>query len=391
MKKRLIIVLIGLGVVFGIVFGLRGFVDQMMTSYFENRQEPPVTVSTIMAEEQVWEPTIPTVGSLRAVNGVTVAAELAGVVENIAFDSGQSVQRGDLLVQLDTSTDRAELSARQAQLRLAQSELKRQGELRRRGTNAQADLDSARANAEQLEAQIESQKALVNKKAIKAPFDGTVGIRRVDIGEFIGAGSGIATLQQLNPMLVDFTLPEKRLGQVETGQIIRIRVDSAPDTQFTGHITAVEPSVNQATRNFAVEARVDNVSGQLRPGQFARVSVVKPQIERHITLPATAISYNPYGDSVYLVTEKAAQSGGDGANKAQAENDESRDDKQKIAQRVFVKIGDRRGDQVAVLEGVSAGDEVVTSGQLKLRNGSPLNINNEVTPANERAPNPVNK
>ncbi|WP_348671790.1 efflux RND transporter periplasmic adaptor subunit [uncultured Abyssibacter sp.] len=387
MKRRLFIVLVGLAIVFGIVFGLRAFVNKQMANYFENRQEPPVTVSSIVAEEAVWEPTIPTVGTLRAVNGVTVAAELAGVVENIAFDSGQSVQRGDLLVQLDTSTDRAELAALEAQLRLARAELKRQGELRRRGTNAQADLDSARANAEQLEARIQSQKAVISKKAIKAPFEGKVGIRRVDIGEFVGAGQGIVTLQQLDPMLVDFTVPERRLGDIESGQIVRLRVDSVPDTAFTGHITAIEPSVNQATRNFAVEARVDNQAGRLRPGQFVRVDVVQPQVERHVTLPATAISYSPYGDSVYLVTEGQSRPDNGGEGEASTEGD----GKKKTAKRVFVKVGDRRGDQVAVLEGVSAGDEVVTSGQLKLRDGSPLTINNEVTPANERNPQPVNK
>ena len=198
----------------------------------------------------------------------------------------------------------------------------------------------------------------------------------MDIGQYVGAGTGIVSLQQLDPMLVSFTLPEQRLNDVEPGQIVRMQVDSVSDTVFTGHITAVEPSVEQATRNFAVEARVDNASRKLRPGLFARINVVMPQVEEHITLPATAISYNPYGDSVYLVTDGDA---GDDGNRS------------KVAERVFVKIGDRRGDQVSVLEGVDAGAQVVTSGQLKLRNGSRLNINNDVTPDNNPKPNPANK
>ncbi|MEC9406813.1 MAG: efflux RND transporter periplasmic adaptor subunit [Pseudomonadota bacterium] len=376
MTKRLIIVLLGLGLVFGGIFGFKAFMNAQMSKYFANMQPPPVTVTTTVAEETVWEPTIPAVGTLRAVNGVMVSAELPGVVENIAFDSGQRVQRGDLLVQLDTSTDRAQLAALQAQLRLAQSDLQRQNELRRRGTNAQADLDAAKASAAQLEAQIESQKATIAKKAIKAPFDGEVGIRRVDIGEYVGAGTGIVSLQQLDPILVDFTLPEQRLGEVDTGQIVRLSVSSAGETAFTGHITAIEPSVDQATRNFAVEARVDNAARRLRPGQFARLEVVLPQVERFVTLPATAITYNPYGDSVYRVE----------AGEADAEGQSS-----PVATRVFVELGDRRGDQVAVLSGVSPGDEVVTSGQLKLRNGSRLNINNQVQPDNNPNPAPANK
>ncbi|MBV60272.1 efflux RND transporter periplasmic adaptor subunit [Abyssibacter profundi] len=376
MTKRLIIVLLGLGLVFGGIFGFKAFMNAQMTKYFANMQPPPVTVTTTVAEESVWEPTIPAVGTLRAVNGVMVSAELPGVVENIAFDSGQRVQRGDLLVQLDTSTDRAQLAALEAQLRLARSDLQRQNELRRRGTNAQADLDAAKANAAQLEAQIESQKATIAKKAIKAPFDGEVGIRRVDIGQYVAAGTGIVSLQQLDPILVDFTLPEQRLGEIETGQIVRLTVSSASETAFTGHITAIEPSVDQATRNFAVEARVDNVSRRLRPGQFARLDVVLPQIERFVTLPATAITYNPYGDSIYRVD--AGEAGEDG----QASQ---------IANRVFVELGERRGDQVAVLSGVSPGEEIVTSGQLKLRNGSRLNINNKVQPDNSPNPTPANK
>lgn len=376
MIKRLVIVLLALGVVFGAIFGFKAFMNAQISNYLANMKPPPVAVTTAVAEEKLWEPLIPAVGSLRAVNGVIVSAELPGVVERIAFDSGQSVKKGDLLVQLDTSTDQAQLAALEAQLRLAKSELKRQNELRRRGTNAEADLDAAQANAAQLEAQIESQKATIEKKAIKAPFDGEVGIRKVDIGQYVGAGTGIVSLQQMDPILVHFTLPEQRLNDVAPGQIVRLHVDSAPDTDFTGHVTAVEPSVDQATRNFAVEARVDNGSRRLRPGLFARIDVMLPQVERRIMLPATAISYNPYGDSVYLVDEGDADQTGK---------------RPKVAKRVFVKVGDRRGDQVAVLEGVEAGVEVVTSGQLKLRNGSQLNINNEVQPSNNPDPSPANK
>lgn len=376
MTKRLVIVLLALGVLFGAIFGFKAFMNAQISNYFENMQPPPVAVSTAPAEETVWEPTIPAVGTLKAVNGVMVAAELPGVVESIAFESGQSVTRGDLLVQLDTSTDRAQLAALEAQLRLARSEFNRQNELRRRGTNAVADLDAAEANAAQLEAQIASQQATINKKAIKAPFDGVTGIRKVDIGQYVGAGTSIVSLQQMDPLLVQFTLPERRLNDVEVGQLVRLHVDSVPDSAFTGHVTAIEPSVEQSTRNFAVEGRVDNASRRLRPGLFARIDVVMPQIERLTTLPATAIAYNPYGDSVYIIAE--GEAGEDG-------------NKPTIAKRVFVEVGDRRGDQVAVLKGVEAGAEVVTSGQLKLSNGSRVNIQNTIQPDNNRKPSPVNK
>lgn len=377
MTKRLIIVLIGLAVVFGGIFGFKWFVNQQMTAFFDNMPTPPVAVSTAKADTSAWRMTIPAVGSLRAVNGVQVASEVPGKIENIAFESGQTVARGDLLVQLDTSTDRAELDALQAQLALAQADLKRQRELRRRQTNSQADFDAAVAQARQLEAQIASQQARIDKKSIRAPFAGTVGIRQVDLGEFVSAGTPVVSLQQLSPMLVDFTLPEQHLDAIAVGQPLEIRVDSAPDTVIAGHVTAIDPQVAEATRNFAVQGRVDNADRRLRPGQFARIQVVEPDGARSlVTLPSTAITYNPYGDSVYVVTDGEAGEGGQRA---------------KIASRKFVEIGPRRGDQVAVLSGIEAGTEVVTAGQLKLRNGSVLNINNETQPANSANPSPANQ
>lgn len=377
MTKRLIIVLLALAVVFGGIFGFKWFVNMQMTAFFDNMPSPPVAVTTATAEETAWRSTIAAVGSLRAVNGVDVAAEVPGKVESIAFDSGQTVARGDLLIQLDTSTDRAELAALQAQLELARADLKRQRELRRRQTNSQADLDAAVAQARQLEAQIASQQARIDKKSIRAPFDGEVGIRQVDLGEFVAAGAPVVSLQQLAPILVDFTLPEQRLGQVRVGQPLEIRVDNVPDAVFDGRVTALDPAVSQATRNFAVQARVENAARQLRPGQFARLRLVQPGGERAlITLPNTAITYNPYGDSVYVVAD--GEPGEDGK-------------RPQIAQRKFVKVGPQRGDQVAILSGIEAGTQVVTAGQLKLRNGSTLTINNETQPADSANPSPANK
>lgn len=375
MTKRMIIVLLLLGLVFGGIFGFKAFVNTMMTQAFDNMEPSPATVTTAEAVQSQWKPSIAAVGTLFAANGIDVAPEVAGKIERIPFASGQQVKAGDVLVQLDTATDRAQLDVLRAQRDLAKSDLDRQQALLKRRTTSQAEFDRAQSQYKQVLASISNQQAVIEKKTIRAPFAGTVGIRKVDLGSFVGSGVAVVSLQQLDPLRLRFSVPEQQLAKLELGLPVSARLDAYPDQSFTGEITAIEPSVNSATRNVQVEASLANPERRLRPGMFARVEVQLPGSEDYLTLPNSAITYNPYGDSVFIV--EAAKGEGEGAKPT--------------VKRSFVKTGPRRGDQVAVLEGLSAGDIVVTSGQLKLRNGSKINIDNSRLPADAAQPVVENK
>lgn len=375
MTKRLIIVLLLLGLVFGGIFGFKAFVNTKMTEFFDNMEPPPATVTTAEAQTSQWQPTLAAVGTLVAANGIDVTPEVPGVVKQIAFESGARVQAGDVLVQLDTATDQAQLDVLRAQRDLAKAELDRQRALLKRRTTSQAEFDAAESNYRQVLASIANQQAVIAKKTIKAPFAGEVGIRKVDLGSFVNTGTAVVSLQQIDPLRLRFSLPEQQLPQVAVGQTVHTRVDAFADRRFTGTITAIEPAVNAATRTVQVEARVDNRERLLRPGMFARVEVVLPGTNDYLTLPNSAITYNPYGDSVFLV--EPAASDAEGAKPT--------------VRRAFVKLGPARGDQVAVLSGLETGQQVVTSGQLKLRNGSRIVIDNSRTPANAAQPQVENK
>ena len=375
MTKRLIIVLLLLGLVFGGIFGFKAFVNTKMTEFFDNMEPPPATVTTAEAQTSQWQPTLAAVGTLVAANGIDVTPEVPGVVKQIAFESGARVQAGDVLVQLDTATDQAQLDVLRAQRDLAKAELDRQRALLKRRTTSQAEFDAAESNYRQVLASIANQQAVIAKKTIKAPFAGEVGIRQVDLGSFVNTGTAVVSLQQIDPLRLRFSLPEQQLPQVAVGQTVHTRVDAFADRRFTGTITAIEPAVNAATRTVQVEARVDNRERLLRPGMFARVEVVLPGTNDYLTLPNSAITYNPYGDSVFLV--EPAASDAEGAKPT--------------VRRAFVKLGPARGDQVAVLSGLETGQQVVTSGQLKLRNGSRIVIDNSRTPADAAQPQVENK
>ena len=375
MTKRLISVLLLLGLVFGGIFGFKAFVNTKMTEFFDNMEPPPATVTTAEAQTSQWQPTLAAVGTLVAANGIDVTPEVPGVVKQIAFESGARVQAGDVLVQLDTATDQAQLDVLRAQRDLAKAELDRQRALLKRRTTSQAEFDAAESNYRQVLASIANQQAVIAKKTIKAPFAGEVGIRKVDLGSFVNTGTAVVSLQQIDPLRLRFSLPEQQLPQVAVGQTVHTRVDAFADRRFTGTITAIEPAVNAATRTVQVEARVDNRERLLRPGMFARVEVVLPGTNDYLTLPNSAITYNPYGDSVFLV--EPAASDAEGAKPT--------------VRRAFVKLGPARGDQVAVLSGLETGQQVVTSGQLKLRNGSRIVIDNSRTPADAAQPQVENK
>jgi len=335
---------------------------------------PPAVVATTIAAKATWQRQLHAVGSLAAVEGVTVSNELAGVVVKIAFESGQRVNAGDLLVQLDVSTDEAQLRGLEAQAQLTAITLSRAKELRAAGTNSQADLDSAEAQWRGAVAAADNIRAVIGKKTIRAPFSGLLGIRLADLGQFLPAGGSIVTLQALDPIYVDFTLPQQMVGDLSVGQTVRVTIDAFPGTPFKGAVNARNSKVDESTRNLSVQATLKNSDGRLLPGMFGEVDVVLPTKVDYITLPETAIVYNPYGNAVYVVEDSQDASGA----------------AVRVARQHFVTLGETRGDEGAVVKGIDAGMEVVTAGQIKLRNGSPVRVNNTVVPANSASPTPPN-
>jgi membrane fusion protein (multidrug efflux system) len=335
---------------------------------------PPVSVAATSAAESTWQRQFHAVGTLDAVEGVTVSNELAGTVAKIAFESGQHVNRGDLLVQLDISTDEAQQRGLEAQATLARITLERAHELRAANSNSQADLDSADAQYQQALANVDNQRAVIAKKTIRAPFAGLLGIRQVDLGQYLAAGAAIVSLQALDPIYANFSLPEQDVTQLRAGQAVRLSVEAYPGEAFAGVINALNSKVDETTHNLQVQATVHNVDERLVPGMFVRTDVVLPREDHFVTLPATAIVYNSYGDAVYVVEQGEDPPGGPTL----------------VVRQRFVELGETRGDQVAVVKGVRPGEQVVTAGQLKLRNGSAVQINNAIQPSANPAPAPPN-
>jgi len=370
MKKRLFLTLLGLLIVFGGVFGYNAFVAYKTEQALSNRDAPTQTVSATEAAPATWQPTISAVGSVKAAQGVDVTAEIDGRVTNVAVADGARVEADTLMVELDAAGVRAERAGAQAEASLAAIELRRQRQLREQNVNSKADVDRAQSQLEQARARVQRIQARLEKKTIEAPFAGRLGIVEVDVGQFIGAGTTVATLQRLDPVNVDFTVPQDALARVETGQEVLARADAYPEQPFSGQIRAISPRVNEATRNATVRARLANPEGKLRPGMFVDVAIQMPEEEQVVTLPQTAITYNPYGDSVFLVNESTDDQG----------------DTVLTVERKFVETGASRASQIQILEGVEAGQRVVTSGQLKLRNGAKVNIDNTTEPASDPSP-----
>lgn len=349
----MIIMIIVLVIVFGGIFGWGLVRSIFMKRYFATFQPPPVTISTAKAKSAVWQPFIEAVGSVIAINGVQVTSEVPGMVVKINFQSGQMVKQGDPLIQLDDSTDQQDLKNFQAQLTLAQITFRRQSILYKGRNVAKADLDQARATLEQAQANVGKTQVLIEKKNIKAPFSGKLGIRMVNLGQYIEAGTGIVSLQSMDPLYVQFTLPEQYLNALRVGQPIEITVESQGKKLFTGKINALNAEVSTDTRNILVQATVPNPQYLLYPGMFADVSVILPQQQNIITVPQTAVIYNLYGDAVYIVK----------SGKAYIR---------------YVTVGERRNSEVAILKGLQTGEEVVTSGQLKLSDGVQVVVNNSI-------------
>jgi membrane fusion protein (multidrug efflux system) len=372
MAKRMILML----TVTVAVIATLGFVkfQQIQTAIAEGAafQPPPEAVTTIVAQQEEWPATLSAIGTVAAVRGVTVAADLPGTVDNISFESGRSVREGDVLVQLDTRQERAQLAAIEAQRDLARLNLNRMNDLLGQRVISQAEYDRAMAEHKETDARVGEITAAIQRKTIRAPFSGTLGIRQVNLGQYLGAGDAVVALQSLNPIYVNFGVPQQETLQARTGREVRVTAADLGEAAFSGRITAIDAVVDSATRNVQVQATIPNPDGRLRPGMFVQTEVILGTSRAVVTLPAPAISYAPYGDSVFVVTDLKGENG---------------ETYRGVRQQV-VKLGGSRGDQVAIVSGIKAGDEVVTSGVFKLRNGAAVVVNNKVRPANSKAPRP---
>ncbi|MGA8050245.1 MAG: efflux RND transporter periplasmic adaptor subunit [Burkholderiales bacterium] len=373
MIKRMALMLLLAGALFGAIFGWKAFVARMTTKYFSSPSVPPQTVSTTRASYMEWQSSVSAVGTLRAAHGADLAPQVVGVIAAIHFSSGQEVKAGAPLVQLDNASDLALLESLKATEQLAETTYKRDVQQRKANFISQAALDTDVANLRSAKARVAEQQALVDKKLVRAPFAGRLGVRVVDLGQYVAAGTKLVTLQALDPILVDFSVPQNQVGQVQPGQKVILRSDALPGERFEGSVSAIDAKVDAATRNVLVRGSLPNPQHRLLPGMFANVEIRLAAAERRLTLPQTAITFNPYGDTVFVIEDKGK--GPDGKPL-------------QVASQRFVTVGPTRGDQIALLSGLKEGDTVVTAGQLKLRNGTPVIINNSVQPSDQAAPKP---
>jgi len=371
MAKRMILMLVVTAVLLT-ALGFMKFKQVESAVHAAAFQPPPEAVTSIVAERQQWPATMSVIGTMEAVHGVTVSADLPGVVERISFDSGQSVRAGDVLVELDTRQERAQLASLEAQRDLARVSYDRAQQLVDEGVISRVEYDQATSQRKATEANVAEVRAIIERKTIRAPFSGILGIRKVNLGQYLSAGSAVVPLQSLNPIYVNFGVPQQSAGQVKVGSNLRVASEDLAGHVFPGRVTALDSVVDETTRNLQVQATLSNPEGKLRPGMFVQVDVGVGVSRNVITLPASAISYAPYGDSVFVITDLKDEKGSTYRGVRQQ----------------FVKIDGSRGDQVAVVSGVNPGDEVVTSGVFKLRNGAAVEVNNKVKPGNNPAPKP---
>ena len=373
MAKRMILMLLVVAVILAAIGGFKYFQVKSAMAQQMSFQPPPEAVTTVVAQLEEWDSTLEAIGTVVAVNGVTLSADLPGVVETISFESGTPVRRGQVLVRLDTSQEQAQLAAAQAGLELARLDLERKSALKAKNAIPQALYDQVEAEHRQAQARVGEIRAAIERKIIRAPFSGILGIRRVNLGQYIAPGVPIVSLQSLEPVYVEFTVPQQEAGRLQLGAPVSVTSD-AMDGVERGTIAAVDSLIDEATRNVRAQALFENRSRALRPGMFVRVAIDQGMATRAITLPASAISYAPFGDSVFIVEQVE---GPDGTTYTGVRQQ-------------FVKLGGARGDQVAVLSGIQPGEQVVTSGAFKLRPGAAVEVNNEVQPGNDPTPTPAN-
>jgi membrane fusion protein (multidrug efflux system) len=384
-------VIVAVVILFGLLIAFNTFKGIMIGKFMKSMANPPQTVSTMTAAYQDWQPHVEAVGNVRAVHGSDLAFDVAGLVESVDVKSGADVKKGQVLIKLVDEQDRATLASLQAAAQLAKLTADRSKQQLAVQAISKAQYDTDMANLKSAQANAASQQALVDKKTLRAPFAGRVGIITANAGQYISAGTAVVTLQQLDPVYVDFTVPQSSLATLRTGGNVEVTADAFKDKTFAGKINATDPKIDLSTRNVGVEATVANPDKLLMPGMFTKVAADSGTSQRYLTLPQTAISYAPYGDTVFVVHQGQPPASGDGGKPAKASADAAKDKNapDHYVQQVVVTVGPTRGDQVAVFTGLKQGDVVVTSGQLKLRSDTPVNINNKVQPAFSPNPHPV--
>lgn len=399
MIKRLLMAVVLLVLVVGGIVGFNLFRDRMIAGFFAGMQPPPVTVAVTEAEAVTWRPGVEAIGTASAAQGVDLATETAGIVEEVLFSANQRIARGDLLVQIRDDVERADLAAANATLQLSRTELERARELQARGVSAVNTVETAEATSTEARSQVARLTSIMEQKALEAPFAGVIGIPAVEVGQYVEAGTAFATLQDLDTMRVDFSVPEQQIRRIRIGMSVTVTAEAGGPT-FQGAITGIEPKIDPNSRLVTIRADVDNTDNGLNPGQFLQVRVALPEETGVVALPQTALSSNLYGDSVYIVrdgppesnAEDASEASGPGEANAQ-ETDEAQapeaqdpgpedagEPAQLHVEQVFVTVGRRAFGMVEIIEGVQAGDSVVIAGQNRLSGGSPVTIDNSVTP-----------
>ena len=374
MNKRLILMLTVVSLVFGGIFGFKWFGHYMMNQFFDSMEPEPATITVSTAQQVQWIPTAEAVGTFRATQGADLSTEVGGIVRAIHFSSGQRVSAGQRLLELDTEADAAELEQFEAALRLAELELTRHRRLFAQNSISEAEVERRASEVEQARAMVAAQQARIRQKILRAPFDGVVGIRQVDLGQYLSPGMPVVSLQTLNPIYLEFSLPEQRLALVQNGAPLQARVDAYSNQIFSGQITALEPRIRETTRTFQVQSTLANPEEKLRPGMFARVELSLGEAETLVVVPQTAIRFSTYGHSVFVLDENA-------------DNGENR-----VIQR-FVRTGATRGDLIAITAGLEAGQQVASSGLLKLQNQARVMIDTDpnVRPSEDPDPRPANR
>lgn len=373
MWKKMLMMLGVAGFIFGGIFAYLAFGKYMMNKYFAGMKVPPVTVATCRAGIKPWQPRVKAVGDVRALRGVEISSEVPGQVSAVRFNSGDTVKEGDILVALNAEMDLAQLKSLEASAELARTVYERDRKQLEIQAVSRALVDADAAELKSRDAAVEQQKALVSKKVIRAPFAGKLGISQVSPGRFLNPGEAIVTLQAMDRLKLDFYVPQQDMARLSLGQSVVVTVDAAPGKTFEGKISAFNSRVEKDSRNILVEATMDNPRQELLPGMFGLIEVSAGDPVDYVTIPQTSVGFNPYGETVYMVEER--KSAEDGKSEF-------------IARQTFVKTGETRGDQIAVLDGVKGGDLIVSAGQQKLKNGSIIIINNQVQPSNDAAPLP---
>ena len=382
---RWVLMLVGVAVVFGGVFAIKAFFAKQTNNFFDNMPQPAVAVSSYVAKTQRWTDNGEAVGTFVAINGTDITTEAGGVVRAIEFQPGQRVSAGTVLFRLNAANEEATLAALETSAKLANVQAERWQKLGKDKLVSLDDVQQRVAAAASARAQVEAQRALIAQKTIRAPFSGVLGLRKVNLGQYVAPGAAMVSLQQLDPIYLDFSLPEQQIGKMIEGTAVRASVDALPGQAFDGRVTAVEPLVDASTRNFKAQATFANPDGALRPGSFAKVGFALGGERDVLVIPQTAVSFNPYGNAVFVISKTPRKPG-----EKDMQGKDLTGDKLIVTQR-FIKTGATQGDLIVVTDGLNAGEQIVTSGLLKLRNDAEVTINDAIQPSADASPTPENR